>query len=336
MPDRRRRAQLGGLLSATAAIAFGGHAMAEKPRTLAFPIAILPPSQTHWAHVASQAIIASQPFRSLEAIRIKSELPVQVRVKTLDRKFTSGGSTGASLPAGSIFVLALDGGLQVYCAATASRKDGWATYYDVGVCLRDDNADGVFDQIRAAQPNLRVRTPYEITIEKDDVWSPISVAYERLQPDDIPVGAFRVRFFHQKGLLSTDRPDARLDLCWAPDTVYPQGKEGSRELCSQLEWPNVQPGVAKDTRELTAPVGQAETVAWGPLQLRLTRNVDDSVDSEIVQAYPEGMSVLLMTGFIRNLNDYHFQISNFRLLRLTASTSTPAAAGAASVPGSHS
>jgi hypothetical protein len=320
--------RLARLAVAAAVLATAGAASAQERRSLAFPVMIAP-AETTQGPVAHNDVPVRQPFRSLRAVRLAAPLSITYRPRVLDRKFTAGGQRTVQVAPDRILVAALDDEGELYCTAATDRPDGMLTFFDVGVCLRDADRDGVFERQLLIEPTSRIRTAYEIAIDKEAAWAPSQAAYAPVPAAEIPAGDVRLVYSYvgRIGLfgIGGEHKQVWVHVCFPEAlTLADAGRsqaavgvaaEPKPGLCGALagrpssgRLANIGGGVA-----LTAKPGVEEAVGWGAMAATVTRAPDGKATVTLRSAYPPGPAVLGLAGAWRSTGDYKAQTSLFEL-----------------------
>lgn len=270
-----------------------------------FPVVVAEPVERE-RPLPDDGPLFTQKVRSETAVRVARDAAIAYRPRILDRKVFGGAAGGLTLRAGTVFVEArlVDG--RAYCAAVAPRKENLLTFFDVGLCLRDGDVDGVFDQQLVFEPTQRIRTPYEVTEAAAlgaVVWEPTQVAYEALRPEAIPAGEVRITY-RSMPVGVRGRAALRPQLCWPAELVLPGAAKDGEPLCSILLPPGFRlPRIGEDVAYQQRGAAE-QTISWGAVSVRLSDRA-----GAYVAPLPAGPGEVFQAGALRNRGDAKFQQS---------------------------
>lgn len=232
------------VLAAMGAVA--AHADIDPANGVMFPVVVDAAAKTGGDGIKSGDAFYEQTLRSAKAVRITADLPVVY--KSYSRwvgNLAPASKNALVVKAGQLLVAAQHGGVEIFCTTVSDKtNDTLGRIYEIAVCLKDDNNDGVFDAaINFESYPYRVRLPYEIgAIFKTD-WQPVSVAYDVLAPADIPPIRLSMRYAVREkpqhsiilsALLKQMEAHIEATICW-PDVMLAEtaGRIGE---CGIMDW----------------------------------------------------------------------------------------------------
>lgn len=289
-------------LSGLAAFAIAPAAAAAGPL---FPVVVAAPAAVE-TPIGSGRLF-TQAVRPASAVRTTSDNQISYVARLVDRKMFGGG--GLTLPANTLFVQATFDGQTAYCAAVAPKKENLLTFFDVGLCLRDRDADGVFDEQMVFEPTQRMRTAYEITpgaaLGGPPSWAPAKVAYAAVAAADVPSGELRISYEASR-INVRGRGALRLELCWPDVLVVPGAVKAGQALCGILAPAGAMVARQGDEVRFHARGTSDQTLAWGRVAVRLT-----DTTARYEAPWPAGASVVGLLGAFRIPNEYKYQQSIF-------------------------
>lgn len=262
---------------------------------ISFPVVIDPPAVSGGEGVKTGGIVYQQFLRSAKAIRITAD-----HIVTYQRAGEKS-ETQIKLPAGTLFVLARDKSGEMYCAANAS---GWTallvllrplvkTFYDAGVCIRDTDFDGTFDQeIVVDQAPRRTRIAYEILGTGTSDWKAVSLAAEQVEASQIPASDIRITYEHfSGGLFGKPKGVLHFMVCWPKSMVSEEASDDSNKRCANLMADARGKGVG-----IGAGDGAHSALASRLFAIETDMDKDDRLTVAVKQAPAAGPAQLVMTG----------------------------------------
>uniref|UniRef100_B0SVI5 Uncharacterized protein n=1 Tax=Caulobacter sp. (strain K31) TaxID=366602 RepID=B0SVI5_CAUSK len=289
---------------------------APENKSVAFPVQVEAPETTEGDGSAADGGVFRQRIRSLKAVELRANDVAEYQPAILDRKFAKGGVRAVPISAGDIFVLALSGTGEMYCRAGADRPQGGLTFYDVTVCYRDADQDGVFESRAIVEPHTRTRTAYELVGLGDAVWTPVSIPYAALPADRIPSGELRIDQYRRD---KSKEAVANVHVCWPAALTYDVvGKGKITETCGSALW-NATGGLENKNGSAVLATNKSgpQTVTWGPLQASFAFD-GQALKVSVQKYFSPGPSIAYVAGFMRSTGDYRFQNTIFGLRRLVA------------------
>jgi hypothetical protein len=237
---------------------------AQAEQLLSFPVVVSPPDRLE-APLADE-VLFSQQVRSAGAVTVSRDTSIQVPTRP-------GAPDSPTVAQGTMFFVAVMETGPAYCAAVVWKKSDLFQSYDIGLCLRDSDADGVFDRqvTFSGSPLNTTRTVYEIAVrqKRPPDWTATAVPYQAAPLAAVPFGELRVsnpRGFPQNYLT--------LDLCWSKDLVLPVWRERQDPFCGYA----IPPGpVASEKGQLFFKPGEpSQELSWGTVKVRLTNQAGDA------------------------------------------------------------
>jgi hypothetical protein len=275
----------------------GGHLLAQdvkpSPR-LFFPVRVEAPSIQGGTDLKPGDTIYSQRIRSRSAIKLTEDHLVRYEPKGLDGLAASGKAT---IPAGTVFVIARTGEGEMYCGVGSDGTESWTNYFDVGVCIQDVDRDGKFDrEVVIGVPSWRQRIPYEMIGTGGRNWVPATVSYAPLPVDEIPVAELKVIFLSAS---SRDRNKIVISLVWPRSMVLETAGEKSGKWSAN---------VAGMTPRFSGGKDDALQIDAGTLSLSLQFSAGPSVTATTSIAFAAGDGSMFLAGRVGSRADYKFQL----------------------------
>lgn len=291
------------VIPALCAFAVASAAQAAGP---IFPVVVSAPDRIE-APIESGPLFI-QAVRPAGAVRATADTQISYVARLVDRKMFGAGG-GLTLRGGTVLVQANFDGTTAYCAAVAPKKENLLTFFDLGLCLRDIDADGVFDEQMVFEPTQRMRTAYEITpgaaLGGPPSWTSAKVAYAPMSEADMPRGELRISYRATR-VSVRGRGELRLELCWPEAVVVPGAVKSGQALCGILAPAGT--AVARQGDEARHHSREAgdQTLAWGRVAVRLTNRT-----ARYEAPWPAGAGVVGLLGAFRMPNEYKYQQSIF-------------------------
>jgi len=225
-------------------------------------------------------IVLSQPLRPVAAVRTEKDVAVHFK-SGIGQGLTPGGPDwDFTIPAGAILIGAISDRKQVYCASK-SLQDSFFVHYDVGLCLRDDNDDGIFDSLVAVDGGLlRIRSPIEIKYLEDGATQQAAVPYTKLDRSAIPTFDIRISYQYRGNFL-TKLPQLDLGICW-PESL-PLSTEGvtTDVTCGTSDWLLEGRRQAMLNIPLIRDIARKGMVTWGPFTVTFSLNPDNTINAHV-------------------------------------------------------
>jgi hypothetical protein len=244
-----------------------------------FPIVIDAPASTSARQVASGSAVFAQTFRPVAASR-------------LSVAFEAKGRMTVAFAEGAVFAAAKLAGAEVFCAQGVNRGGGMLVKGNAGVCLRDQNHDGVFDGQAFIGSVARSQTSFELNARAMTAWVPANVAYSKVADADLPVGEIRVGYVYNKPSIGVTGAWAEMGVC-APAALSKNSGQGQR-CGALLEAGNA--NLYEDREWIELGKGQAQTLAFDPIKLTVTVSADGLADAEVVSAFKPGLASLYLAA----------------------------------------
>jgi len=211
-----------------------------------------------------------------------------------------------TFPSGTLFMLAKSPKGDMYCAARPEDKDTWATFHDVGVCIRDTDRDGQFDQeVVIGPPSMRQRIAYEMLGTAGRSWQPAQVSAEPVAEADLPAMQFTVKYREfGGGFLSKRKGYVSVELLW-PKVMVPEGAGDDTG-----KWGASLRGVKGSEFEpsVAGLPGEQDKIDLGLFSVTLNFSQDRKISTDIATVLPPGPASLFAVGRIWKQSNYKFQI----------------------------
>jgi hypothetical protein len=232
-----------GIVAAAVLNAAAAQAGIDPAKAVLFPVVIEAATLTGGDALKPQDVFYEQTLRSAKAVRLKSDL--HLTYKTHSRFWGSlapASDNPLTVKAGQLFVVAQRAQIEIYCTTVSDRTgDTLGRVYEIAVCLKDGDKDGVFDAaLNFESYPYRARVPYEIGAFWRDDWQAVSAGYEALAPAEIPAVRLTFRYrLHtvESAILSAlGVRTAHLEtaICW-PEALLAQ-TAGRNGICGTMDW----------------------------------------------------------------------------------------------------
>ncbi|HEY2835230.1 MAG TPA: hypothetical protein VGI89_01590 [Rhizomicrobium sp.] len=277
----------------------------EKPpvERLVFPVTISPPTKHGGEGLQPGDILYSQEIRSRSAVRLTEDHVARYAPHGVDGLDAKGEVT---FPAGTLFMLAKSPKGDMYCSARPEDKDTWMTFHDVGVCIRDTDRDGQFDQeVVIGPPSMRQRIAYEMLGTAGRSWQPVRISAEPVAEADLPAMQFTIKYQEfGGGFLSKRRGYVLVELLW-PKSMVPEGAGDDTGKWGAsirgIKAYESEPGVA-------GVPGEQDKLDLGLFSVTLNFSQDRKITTDIATVFPSGPASLFMVGKAWKQSNYKFQV----------------------------
>ncbi len=269
---------------------------------LAIPVIVSPP-----AAPVPEVVSASGPL-------LRQSLRVEAAVRTADPLSVPLGRKNLTVPAGTLFVKAASRSGSLYCQAISEKSDGWLTFFDLGLCLSDENDDFTAETLFISDvKNSRARTVFEITRDDTDASIPSNVQLYAVEADKLPSAEVRLTYLNTSNNPASPQSMLMFDHCVQGELKTTVVK--AKMLCGQVQWPR---GVGiqgpNSGWRPRLKVGEPTEIHWSGVDMTMTPQANGVTNIQLNSAIPEGRAVVVQTGRWATSNDYLAQTSIFLVI----------------------